>query len=180
MSNAKGEDAGSDEAAAGVSQLQADGYRFIAPVTPAHGDYDGQGHLNNAAVVRLFDEQRRAYIFSGIGAWWPREIGEQRYVVAARELHVLYESEGHPGERYVGGMKYVRVEGKATIAEQRIVEVDAGRAVARAWIVHLLVQDGRVVEWPTHYIDAVAEIEGQLIPVRPPRRDRRWGPPDSP
>ena len=91
---------------------------------------------------------------------------------------MLYESEGRPGGRYVGGTKYVRVEGKATIGEQRIVEVETRCAVARAWLVHLLVQDGKVIDWPARYLAALAEVEGRPIEVRPARRDRRWGPPE--
>ncbi len=162
----------------GARVLVADGYAYADPVLPRDEDYDQQGHLNNAAIVRLFNDMRVAYVHGRVGAWWPEEIRANRYVIAAKELHVLYESEGLPGDAFAGAMKYVHREGKAAVLEQRIVEAMTGRAVARAWVVQLLVQDGAVVEWPARYFDAVARIEGHDIAVRPRRSTRSFGPPE--
>jgi hypothetical protein len=90
---------------------------------------------------------------------------------------VLYESEGLPGEQFLGGMKYVAREGKAAVLEQRIVESTAGRAIVRAWVVQLLVQRGSVVDWPVRYFARVGEIEGVEIPAAPRGTPRPWGPP---
>jgi acyl-CoA thioesterase FadM len=160
--------------------LEADGYRVVDPVVTRTEDFDAQGHLNNAATVRLFNDLRIAYVHGRIGAWWSEEIRANAFVIAARELHVLYESEGRPGEEFVGGMKYVGRDGKAAVLEQRIVEATTGRAVARAWVVQLLVQGGVVVDWPERYFDRVAEIEGHTIPARPRSTPRPWGPPSGP
>jgi acyl-CoA thioesterase FadM len=162
---------------AGGRVLEADGYRVVEPVEPRDDDFDAQRHLNNAAIVRLFNDMRIVYVQGRVGAWWPEEIRTNDFVIAARELHVLYESEGLPGERFLGGMKYVGREGKAAVLEQRIVESSGGRAIARAWVVQLLVQRGTVVEWPARYFDRVGEIEGREIPVRPRSTSRPWGPP---
>jgi acyl-CoA thioesterase FadM len=161
----------------GESALETDGYRAVETVVTRSGDFDAQGHLNNAATVRLFNDMRVAYVHGRIGTWWPEEIRANQFVIAAREVHVLYESEGLPGEVFVGGMKYVGREGKAAVLEQRIVEATTGRAIARAWVMQLLVQHGRVVEWPARYFDRVAEIEGAAIPARPRPAPRPWGPP---
>jgi acyl-CoA thioesterase FadM len=161
----------------GVRVLEADGYRVVERIDTSDDDFDAQRHLNNAAIVRLFNDMRIAYVHGRVGAWWPDEIRTNEFVIAARELHVLYESEGLPGERFVGGMKYVGREGKAAVLEQRIVESSGGRAIARAWVVQLLVQRGTVVEWPARYFDRVAEIEGREIPVRARAVARPWGPP---
>jgi hypothetical protein len=88
----------------------------------------------------------------------------------------LYESEGLPGESFVGGMRYVRREGKASVLEERLVDAATARPVARAWVVQLLVQNGTVVEWPDLYFARVAEIEGREISIVP-RRHTPWGPP---
>jgi acyl-CoA thioesterase FadM len=160
----------------GAGVLEADGYRVVEPFDTSDDDFDAQRHLNNAAIVRLFNDMRVAYVHGRVGAWWPDEIRRNDFVIAARELHVLYESEGLPGERFVGGMKYVGREGKAAVLEQRIVESSRGRAIARAWVVQLLVQRGKVVEWPARYFDRVGEIEGREIPVRARSMSRPWGP----
>jgi acyl-CoA thioesterase FadM len=162
---------------AGTAELQRDGYRVIAPVEPAPSDFDRQGHLNNAATVRLFNDMRVRYVHGEVGGWWTDALRDNQLVIAARELHVLYESEGMPGDRLVGGMKYVGREGKAAILEQRIVEASAGRAIARLWAVQLVVHDGTVVAWPARYFERVREIEGCEIPVRPRSAARPWGPP---
>jgi acyl-CoA thioesterase FadM len=165
------------EDAAGARVLEGDGYRFVEPVATRGDDFDTPGHLNNAATVRLFNEMRIEYVHGRVGGWWHKEIRANDFVIAARELHVLYESEGIPGERFVGGMKYVGRDGKAAVLEQRIVEATSGRAIARAWVVQLLVQHGTVVEWPARYFDRVGEIERREIPERRRAAPRPWGPP---
>jgi acyl-CoA thioesterase FadM len=161
----------------GADVLAADGYKFVIPIDAAPEDFDAQGHLNNAATVRLFNDLRIAYVRGEVGFEWVDTLRSERLVVAAREVHVLYESEGLPDESFVGGMRYVRREGKAAVLEQRLVEAETGRGVARAWVLQLLVQDGRVVDWPDDYFARVAEIEGREIPVGPRRPASEWGPP---
>jgi acyl-CoA thioesterase FadM len=167
----------SEPANAGAAALVADGYRFVIPVEAEPLDFDAQGHLNNASTVRLFNDLRVAYVRGEVGDAWVEMIRRDRLVVAAREVHVLYESEGFPGEAFVGGLRYVRREGKAAVLEQRLVEAATGRGVARAWVVQLLVQDGKVVDWPDEYFSRVTEIEGREIPTAPRRPAETWGPP---
>jgi acyl-CoA thioesterase FadM len=167
----------SGQASEGERALLADGYRFVVPVVPAASDFDAQGHLNNAATVKLFNDLRVAYVQGEVGFAWTETLRRDTLVVAARELHVLYESEGFPGEEFVGGMRYVRREGKASVLEERITEATTARPVARAWVVQLLVQNGTVVEWPDLYFERVAAIEGRTIPTGPRRAAAEWGPP---
>jgi acyl-CoA thioesterase FadM len=160
---------------AAASALEADGFRFVVPVEPATADFDGQGHLNNAAIVRIFNDLRVRYVTDRIGAPWGEHLRAERLVVVAREAHVLYESEGMPGEELVGAMRYVRREGRAAIIEERLVEAGTARSIANGWFVQLLARDGSVVDWPAFYFDRVAEIEGQPVEMRPSNR-RPWGP----
>jgi acyl-CoA thioesterase FadM len=160
---------------AGATALEAEGFRFVVPVAPEPGDFDGQGHLNNAAIVRIFNDLRIAYVLHRLDARWREHLGAEGLVVVAREAHVLYESEGRPGEEYVGAMRYVRREGRAAIIDQRLVEAGAGRPVARGWFVQLLARDGAVVDWPDFYFALVEGVEGRAIEQRPSNR-RPWGP----
>ncbi len=168
----------SGEVIEGERVLRDDGYRFVVPIATVPDDFDQQGHLNNAATVRLFNDLRVAYVRGEVGFEWVETLQRDALVVAARELHVLYESEGLPGESFVGGMRYVRREGKASVLEERLVEATTGRPVARAWVVQLLVRNGSVVDWPDLYFARVADIEGREIPVEP-RRHTPWGPPSA-
>jgi len=117
------------------------------------------------------------YVREGIGAVFLEAIHRDQLVVAAKEVHVLYETEGFPGESFVGAVRYVRREGKAAVLEQRLVEAATGRAVARAWVLQLLVQRGAVIDWPDTYFSRVAAIEGREIPRGPRRPAVEWGPP---
>ena len=159
----------------GAAELREEGFRFVVPVVPDPGDFDRQGHLNNAAIVRIFNDLRIAYVQQVLDVRWREHLETERLVVVAAEVHVLYESEGLPDEEYVGAMRYVRREGRAAIIEQRLVEATAARAVARAWVVQLLARDGVVVDWPDFYFTLVAEVEGAPIEQRPGFR-RPWGP----
>jgi acyl-CoA thioesterase FadM len=159
----------------GTSSLEDDGFRFVTPVDPQPADYDAQGHLNNAAIGRLFNDMRIAYIHRHLGEPWREFLRTEGIVVVAREVHVLYESEGLPSEQYVGAMRYVRREGRGAIIEQRIVEAATGRPVARAWVSQVLAHDGSVADWPDFYFARVAEVEGRVIEQRPSVR-REWGP----
>jgi acyl-CoA thioesterase FadM len=161
----------------GAAALVADGFRFVVPVVPRPDDFDAQGHLNNASTVRLFNDLRGAYVRDEVGDGFIDMLRRDRLVVVAREVHVLYESEGLPGEQFVGALRYLRRDGKAAVLEQRLVEATTGRGVARAWVVQLLVQDGKVIDWPDIYFSRVAETEGRLIPVGPRRPPEEWGPP---
>ena len=158
----------------GRAALLDGGFHFVVAVTPGADDFDRQGHLNNAAIVRIFNDLRITYV-QELDIRWREHLGAEGLVVVAREVHVLYESEGRPGEEYVGAMRYVRREGRAAIIEQCLTEASEARAVARAWVVQLLVRDGAVVDWPDFYFDLVAAVEGAPIEQRPTLR-RPWGP----
>lgn len=155
--------------------LALEGFEFVVPVVAAADGFDAQGHLNNAAIVKIFNDLRVAYVMQEVGEAWREHLRREGLVVAARELHVRYDSEGFPGESFAGAMRYVRREGKAALLEQRLVETATSRSIARAWVVQLLVRDGTVVDWPDLYFDRIAEIEGRVIECRP-RADRPWGP----
>jgi len=69
----------------GAAALAADGYRFVVPVESENGDFDAQGHLNNASTVRLFNDVRIAYVRGEVGEEWAEILRADRLVVAARE-----------------------------------------------------------------------------------------------
>ena len=161
----------------GARSLHDDGYRFVTGAPTTEADYDQQEHVNNAAIVRLLNDLRIAYVHACLAPRFTDHLRDAGRAHVARELHVLYESEGLPGERFVGGARVVARYGRAGIMEERIVEEASGRPVARAWVVQLLVRDGRVVDYPDWYWELVAAAEGGPVravdaPARPP-----WGPP---
>jgi acyl-CoA thioesterase FadM len=163
----------------GSDALRDDGFVTVFDVDPIDADRDPyQDHLNNTAAARMFNELRVAYVASNLAPRWPKHIRAERLTVVVRELHVLYESEGWMHERYVGAVRVAQRRGKAVILEQRLVEADAARPLARAWIVQLLVDaDGRVATWPDWFFDLVGGVQGTPVPVLDPPPRPPWGPP---
>lgn len=160
----------------GERALRDDGYRFVISVDLPDSAFDGQGHLNNAAVAQIFNDLRVAYMITAhpeLGA----RLGERGYVVAVREMHMLFESQGMPGERFVGGSRIEGRRGRAQITEQRIVEESGGRPVARAWLVHVLLHDGQVADWPDDYWEMLSQLEGRAMPELPRMTPTPFGPP---
>jgi acyl-CoA thioesterase FadM len=164
-------------ASPGARALACDGYGFVASLTSTAGDFDAQGHLNNVAAVRYLQDLRVGFVMARLAPRWTDHLQAHGLVLVARELHVLYETEGFPGESFVGAARVRIRQGKAGIMEERIVEDATGRAIARAWVVQLLVRAGRVVEYPDWYWDLLERAEGE--PVRVLDADARtpWGPP---
>lgn len=154
---------------------------MVFDVDPVDVDRDEyQDHLNNTAAARMFNELRTAYVASRLAPRWPKFVRRAGMTVVVRELHVLYEREGWMHERYVGATRYVQRRGKAAIVEQRLVEATGAAALARAWIVQLLVgSDGRVTEWPAWFWDMVDDVQGAPVPVVDAAGRPSWGPPDS-
>ncbi len=163
--------------ASGPDVLDRDGYRFVTAVESTPDDFDTQGHLNNVAAVRYFQDLRIAFVMARLAPRWTTHLRDNGLVLVARELHVLYESEGMPGERFVGGVRIRIRQGKAGIMEERLVEASTGRAVARAWVVQLVVQSGRVVEYPDWYWDLLARAEGTPLRELDAGARAPWGPP---
>ena len=105
--------------------------------------------------MRIFNDIRIAYIYEQIGDRWREHLAAEQLVVVAAEVHVLYESEGLPGEEYVGAMRYVRREGRAAIIEQRLIEADRGAWRSRGrGSCSSSRATARVVDWPPFYFDA--------------------------
>lgn len=160
--------------------LRADGYRWSCPLEVSPDDFDAQRHLNNAAIVRHLNDLRIAYVRANLGDVWVDFLRTSGSVVAAREVHVSYESEGFPDETFVGATRVARRDGLAAIIEQQVREATSARLVARAWVVQLLARDGRAVDWPDWYWPLVAATEGQPIPYRARVPRAPWGPPEWP
>jgi acyl-CoA thioesterase FadM len=156
-----------------------EGYRYVVPVTLTDEHIDGQGHLNNAAVARILNDLRVAYIFAGPGPGWGEFLRREgvRRTVVVRELHIAYDREATIDDQLVGCVRVSARRGKAKIVEQRIVDAARDLTVARAWAVQLLVEEGAVREFPDFYWDAIAAAEGRVIRAEPRTPPTAWGPP---
>lgn len=165
----------------GVSEASESiaGYRFVVPIELRDEHIDGQGHLNNAAVARILNDLRVAYIGAGPGPRWHEHLRapDHRRTVVVRELHVAYDREATIDDELVGCVRVSARRGKAKIVEQRIVDARADAVVARAWVVQLFVEDGVVREFPAFYWDAIATAEGRVVPPGPRAAPVPFGPP---
>lgn len=169
---------GAPAPSAGVDALRAEGFRVVFDVDPIAGDGDRhQDHLNNGAAVRMFNELRMAYIAANLAPDWPRFVRGSDRTVVVRELHVQYDTEGWIHEHFVGATRWAARRGKAGLVEQRLVEAETARPLARAWVVQLLLgEQGAVESFPDWFWDAIADLEGGPVPELPSVRTP-WGPP---
>lgn len=160
----------------GEEVLRSEGYRLVAGVRTVDDDFDMMGHVNNAAIARWFNQHRMRYGKAALYPQWSDHVRDTGMVVVAKEVHILYESEGMPGESFVCGTRVAHRRGKAVIVEQRVVEAGTGRSLARAWVVELLAKDGASVDYPDSYWQLVEAWEQREIPDegRVPRA--AWGP----
>ncbi len=156
------------------------GFAWSIELDARPDDFDAQGHFNNAAIVRHFNDLRIGYVRDNLGSAWIDWLRSTGAVVLAREVHVSYESEGLPHERFVGSTRVARRDGRAAIIEQRIGELHTERTVANAWVVQLLGRDGRAIEWPDFYWPLVEQTEGRPIPHRASLPRAPFGPPPWP
>jgi acyl-CoA thioesterase FadM len=161
----------------GVTLGSTAGYRFVRPVVLLPEHIDGQGHLNNAAVARILNDLRVAYVVSGPGPRWGEHLREGRRTVVVRELHVSYDREATIDDVLVGCVRVSARRGKAKIVEQRIVDAARDVVVARAWVVQLFVEEGVVADFPDFYWAAIAVAEGRAIAAEPRGAPTPWGPP---
>ena len=157
------------------------GYRFVVPVELRAEHIDGQGHLNNAAVTRILNDLRVAYVHAGPGPRWLDHLraSAHRRTVVVRELHVAYDREATIEDELIGCVQVSARRGRAKIVEQRIVDVTRDAVVARSWAVQLFVVDGVVRDFPDFYWDAIATAEGRVIPPEPRGTPTPFGPPPS-
>jgi len=149
-----------------TASLRAAGWIEL-PVETGPQHYDAQGHLNNAAVAQLCNDMRIRFVQVVLGPWWGQVLHDERLTVAVREAHFSYDSEGLPGETFVGVMRYSHREGRAAIAEQRIIETTTGRVVARGWVLLLVLHAGAVIDWPEEFFERIARAQGAPIERRP-------------
>ena len=162
-----------------MSLTSTEGYRYVVPVTLVPEQIDGQGHLNNAAVARILNDLRVAYVFAGPGPRWGEFLRNEgvRRTVVVRELHIAYDREATIDDDLVGCVRVSARRGKAKIVEQRIVDAARDLPVARSWAVQLFVEEGVVRDFPDFYWDAVAAAEGRVIEPEPRGPTLPWGPP---
>src|SRR5260221_11418527 len=80
------------------------GYPAQLSIRPRENHYDIQGHLNNVAAVRIFQDVRVWYMSSLVRPVVGGLVA-RGYVVGVRELVTSYVTEARPGEQLFGGCR---------------------------------------------------------------------------
>ncbi len=142
-----------------------DGY-YVAPAPTTDAHYDMQGHLNNAAALSLFNDLRIGYITHVVGGAWPAGLDMGNRIFAVADLFCSFLSEGFPGESYLGGTRIIGRTRVAWCYDQVLVAEADRRVLARARVVHLVVDRaaGGVVPVPEEFWALVEQAEGHPIP----------------
>lgn len=117
-------------------------YSFMTRLQTRWGDCDPNGHINNVAIARLFEEARLHYFRSDAIRL---DIGELRMMVAS--VHIDYLAESHypePIEVHMGTISVGRTSW--VVAELALY---CGRPCAFARAVSVCIDGNRPAEWPT-------------------------------
>ncbi len=148
------------------------GYPVVTTVEVPEGGYDEQGHLNNVAVLRLFEKLRRHYML-GTGRL-RREILPPGIVVGVREMVCSYVTEAMPSEELRGGCRVLGRSQRAYLFDEVLAVGE--RVVARARVLECVIDRaaGRAIEIPADFWTIFERMEGRAMPPGPlpfPRTD---------
>lgn len=145
---------------------ELDAYTLVVDVDVPAAAYDEQGHLNNVAVLDLFEKLRRQYMLQA--ARLRRDHIPDGYVVGVREMVCSYVSEALPGEQLRGGCRVLGRQRRSYLFDEVLVAAD-DRVVARARFLEVVIDRaaGKAVEIPDPLWRYIEGIEGRSMPPGP-------------
>ena len=151
-----------------------DGYPFVDDVDVPESAYDEQGHLNNVAVLRLFEQLRRNYMAATGGLH--REFLPAGLVIGVREMVCSYVTEAMPSEELRGACRVLGRSRRSYLFDEVLAAGD--RVVARVRVLECVIEReaGRAIEIPEEFWSIFERMEGRSMPPGPlpfPRTD--WG-----
>ena len=141
------------------------GYAYTADLAVTDDDLDVQRHLNNVAIVRLFQELRVGYVQTHMAPG--RLVLFDEVVVVTADVHVSYLSQGMPGEAFRGGARVLARTEKAYCYDEVVVAAADRRVIARARVVELWLsrETGRVIALPEGFVEMLERAEGRSVLV---------------
>jgi acyl-CoA thioesterase FadM len=142
-----------------------DGYPLVTVVDVPATAYDEQGHLNNVAVLKLFEQLRRRYMLET--GHLRREMLPPGMVVGVREMVCSYVTEALPSEELHGGCRVLGRSRRAYLFDEVLAAEE--RVVARARVLECVVDRGagRAIEIPAEFWAIFEKIEGREMPPGP-------------
>jgi len=136
-------------------------YPFYHPVEVRYGDLDPQGHVNNAKHLTYFEQARIAYKVE-LGLFTKDQSFMEIGVILA-DIHITYLEPIYFGQKIKVGVRTSKIGNKSMTWEQHIVDVDAGRELAKGEVVLVAYdyQVGKTVSIPQTWIEKINEFEGR-------------------
>jgi acyl-CoA thioesterase FadM len=137
-------------------------FPYVRPVTVTPADGDVQGHLNNVAAVRLFQDLRVQFVLERLA---PGAVAlYDDVVVVVADQHVHYASQGSLDETYTGGLRVLGRTDKAYCYDEILWAGE--RVVARCRLVELFVSrsTGRVMTLPDEFVERLSAAAGRSVP----------------
>jgi acyl-CoA thioesterase FadM len=155
---------------------ELDGYTLVTDLDVPASAYDDQGHLNNVAVLELFEKLRRQYMLQK--GRLRREHIPQGYVVGVREMVCSYVSEAMPGEPLRGGCRVVGRHRRSYLFDEIIVAagmaaaaspLSGERVVARGRFLEVVIDraQAKAVEIPETLWSYIEAVEGRRMEPGP-------------
>jgi len=151
---------------------ELDGYTLVTDIDVPESAYDDQGHLNNVAVLQLFEKLRRQYMLQK--GRLRREHIPPGYVVGVRERVCSYVPEAMRGEQLRGGCRVVGRNRRSYLFDEIIVA--STRVVARGRFLEVVIDraQAKAVEIPDTLWTYIESVEGRRMEPGPlpfPRTD---------
>ncbi|MFL6239749.1 MAG: acyl-CoA thioesterase [Actinomycetes bacterium] len=149
-----------------------DGYPVVTTVDVPAGAYDEQGHLNNVAVLSLFEKLRRHYMLKT--GRLRREMLPPGIVIGVREMVCSYVTEALPSEGLHGACRVLGRSRRSYLFDEVLTAGE--RVVARARVLECVIdrEAGRAIEIPADFWAIFERMEGREMPPGPlpfPRTD---------
>ena len=108
-------------------------FRFYHPVEVRYGDLDPQGHVNNAKHLTYFEQARIAYMIE-LGLFTKGQSFMEIGVILA-DVHIAYLEPIYFGQNIKVGVHIAKMGDKSMTWEQKIVDADTGKEIAKGEVV---------------------------------------------
>jgi len=138
-------------------------FRFYHPIEVRYGDLDPQGHVNNAKYLTYFEQARIAY-WIAMGFFTIDQSFMEIGVILA-DVHLTYLAPVYFGQKINVGVHVARLGNKSMTWEQKVIEAESGKELAKAEIVIVAYdyKQEKSIPIPQEWREKITAFEGLTV-----------------
>jgi acyl-CoA thioester hydrolase len=135
-------------------------FHFYHPIEVRYGDLDPQGHVNNAKHLTYFEQARVHYMIE-LGLFTKDQSFMQIGVIVA-DVHIAYLEPIYFGQSIKVGVRAAKLGIKSMTWEQKIVDADTGRELAKGEVVIVPYdyRNEKTISIPREWREKITAFEG--------------------